>query len=121
MEYVCRRVEIGRSGSTPETMVKWEGAIPAPYMYFRTTSTVVHAELCGPEDIFTSRWSEVVACAITAGATVGIATIVASPETAVKAFEPAFRDCVAAKIGDYAGKIQVSLSTGLQPDQEWHR
>lgn len=122
MAHVCRRVEIGRSGFIPETMVKWEGSpIPAPYMYFRTTSTVAYAEICAPGDILDTSWNDVVSCAITAGETVGISTIIADPEATRGTFELAFKSCAVTKLGEHADRIQVSLSTGQQPNTDWHR
>jgi len=122
MAHVCRRVEIGRSGSTPETMVKWEGSpIPAPYMYFRTTSTVAYAEICAPGDLLNASWGDVVGCAIAAGETVGISLIIADPIATLATFELAFKSCAVAKIGGHADRIQVSLSTGQQPNKDWHR
>ena len=103
-------------------MVKWEGSpIPAPYMYFRTTSTVAYAEFCAPNDILDSVWTDVVACAIKVGETVGIATIVPDPDAVLGVFESAFKSCAVAKIGGHADRIQVSLSVRQQPNKDWHR
>lgn len=122
MAHVCRRVELGRSGSIPETMVKWEGSpIPIPYMYFRTSSMVAYAEFCAPDDLLNNAWNDVVSCAIAAGGAAGIAAIVAGPAAALPAFELAFKTCVVAKLGGRANEIQVSLSTQQQPNEDWHR
>jgi len=121
MSNACRQIELGRSGYLPESMVKWEGSpIPAPYMYYRTSSMVAYAELCAPEDLFDTFWSEVVSCAIAAGATVGVSVIVADPEAARPQFEGVFRSGMA-KIGERANEILVSLSARQQPNKEWHR
>jgi len=122
MAHVCRRVELGRSGSIPETMVKWEGSpIPIPYMYFRTSSMVAYAEFCAPDDLLNSAWNDIVSCAMAAGAAAGIAAIVAGPAAALAAFEVAFKPCVIAKLGGRANEVQVSLSTSQQPNEDWHR
>jgi hypothetical protein len=79
MSYTCRRIELGRHGSVPETMVNWEGSpIPTPYAYFRTTSLVAYAELCTPDNLGDAAWTEIVNCARNAGIAAGIATIVAA-------------------------------------------
>ena len=122
MSYACRQLELGRNGSIPETMVKWEGSpIPVPHMYFRTSSTVAYAEFCAPEDILENVWTDVVACAQTAGETVGIATITADSDAVLGEFESAFKSCIVAKLGGHADRIQVSLTVRQQPDKDWHR
>jgi hypothetical protein len=122
MPYVCRQLELGRSGSVPESMVKWEGTpIPAPHMYYRTLSTVAYAEFCAPGDILNSVWTDVVACAIRAAETVGIARIIADPDAVVGVFEAGFKSCLIAQHGGHAERIQVSLSVHQKPNKEWHR
>ena len=122
MPYVCRQIELGRSGFFPETMVKWEETpIPRPYMYLRILSTVAYAEFCAPQDILESAWSDIVACAITASGTIGITTIIAGPEKALAVFESEFRSCLVAKLGEQADTVQVSLSARQQPSKDWHR
>jgi hypothetical protein len=122
MNYICRRVELGRHGRVPETMVKWEGhPIPTPYMYFRTSSMVAYAEVCAPDNLGDEAWSEVLKCAGSAGIAAGIATIIAGPASALPVFESAFKSCLAGKVGELVQKIQVSLSTSQQPNEDWHR
>ena len=122
MSYVCRQIELGRSGSVPESMVKWEGTpIPAPFMYYRTSSIVAFAEFCAPSDILDSVWNEVVTCAMTAGKTVGIATIVKDPDASLGIFESAVKSCLVANVGGHADRIQVSLSVQQLPNKDWHR
>lgn len=122
MSYTCRRVELGKHGSVPETMVKWEGSpIPTPYAYFRTTSMVAYAELCTPNNLGDTAWTEIVNCARNAGIAAGIATIVAGPQAALPAFKSTFKGCVLGKLGEAAEQVQVSLSTLQQPNEDWHR
>ena len=122
MPYVCRQLELGRGGAVPESMVKWEGSpIPAPYMYYRTSSPVAYAEFCAPADILDNVWTDVVACAMTAGETVGVPAIIANPEAVIGVFESAFKSCLVAKLGGQAERFQVSLSVHQQPNKEWHR
>lgn len=122
MGYVCRQLELGRSGLTPESMVQWEGSpIPAPYMYFRTSSSVARAEFCAPEDILDSVWPDVVACATNASETVGLSTIISGPDGVLGEFVSAFKSCIIAKHGGHADRILVSLSVRHEPDKEWHR
>lgn len=122
MAHVCRRLELGRSGSIPETMVKWEGSpIPIPYMYFRTSSMVAFAEFCAPEDLLNTAWNDIVGCAMAAGGMAGIAAIVAGPAAALSAFELTFKPCAMAKLGERANEVQVSLSTSQQANEDWHR
>lgn len=102
--------------------MKWEGSpIPVPYTYFRTSSMTAFAEFCAPGDLLNSVWNDVVSCALTAGATAGIAAIVAGPEAATAAFELTFRPCIVAKVGARANEIQVSLSARQQSNEDWHR
>jgi len=122
MSYVCREIELGRSGSVPESMVKWEGSpIPAPYIYYRTSSSVAFADICAPGDILDSIWTDVVACAITVVEAVGVATVIKDPEAVLGVFESAFKACLVGKVGGHAELIQVSLSVRHMPDKDWHR
>lgn len=122
MSYVCREIELGRSGSVPESMVKWEGSpIPAPYIYYRTSSSVAFADICAPGDILSSIWTDVVACAITVVETVGVTTVIKDPDAVHGVFESAFKSCLVGKVGGHAELIQVSLSVRQLPDKDWHR
>jgi hypothetical protein len=122
MAHVCRRVEIGRSGSIPEVKVEWEGSpIPVPYMYFRTSSMFAYAEFCAPDDLLNSVWTDIMNCAMAAGVAAGIAAVVASPAAALPMFQAAFGPCITAKLGGRATEIQVSLSTEQKPIEDWHR
>ena len=121
MTYACRQTELGRNGFFPETKVQWEGTpIPRPYMYLRILSTVTFAEFCAPGDILDTAWDEIEACALTAGGAVGMTTIT-DPNTALTAFESAFKACLVEKLGRQADSVQVSLSRRLHPHQDWHR
>lgn len=121
MSYACRQIELGRNGSVPESMVKWEGSpIPAPYIYYRTSSTAAFAEICAPEDILSSIWDEVIACSQKAVESIGILAIIKDSEATLGVFESAFKSCLVAKIGGHAERIQVSLSVRQQPDKDWH-
>jgi hypothetical protein len=71
MAYVCRKIELGRSGSIPEVMVKWEGfPTPIPCTYFRTSSMVAYAEICAPDDLLNKAWNDIFICALTAAGAV---------------------------------------------------
>ena len=119
MPNVCRQIELGRSGSVPEVMIKWEGIVPVEY--HRTTSMVAYAELCGPEDVINGFWHDIVNCAIAAAAAAGLTIIIAGPSAAVPAFEDTFSPCIAAKINQNSSEIHVSLSTQQQPNEDWHK
>jgi hypothetical protein len=122
MAHVCRQIELGRSGSIPEVMVKWEGhPIPIPYAYFRTSSMVAYAEICAPDDLLNTSWNDIVNCALAAAGVAVIASIVASPAAALPAFQASFTPCVTAKLGARAGELQVALSTQQHPNGDWHR
>ncbi len=122
MSHACRQIELGRNGSVPESMVKWEGSpIPAPYIYYRTSSTAAFAEICAPEDILESIWDDVVACSKKVVESIGVLAIIEDPEANLGVFESAFKSCLVAKIGGHAERIQVSLSVRQQPDKDWHR
>ena len=122
MTHICRQTEIGRNGFFPETMVKWEGTpIPRPYMYLRILSMVTFAEFCAPGDILDKAWDDVVACAITAGGAVDLATLIADPNKTLAAFESAFKSYLAEKLGEQAESVQVSISRRLHPQKDWHR
>jgi hypothetical protein len=121
--HVCRQIEVDRYNSIPEVMIKWEGfPTPAPISYFRTSSMVTYAEVCGPDDLLNNSWHDIVNCALTA-ATATLATIPTtdgSPD-ALATFQAAFTPCATAKMGARAGEIQVALSTQQKPNEDWHR
>jgi hypothetical protein len=120
MAYVCRKIELGRSGSIPEVMVKWEGfPTPIPCTYFRTSSIVAYAEICAPDDLLNKAWNNVVIRALTAAG--AVATILAGPEAALPTFQAAFQPCLTAKLAGRAGEVKVALSTQQQPNEDWHR
>jgi hypothetical protein len=103
-------------------MVKWEGSpIPAPYIYYRTSSSVAFADICAPGDILDSIWTDVVSCAITVVEAVGVSTVIKDPEAVLGVFESAFKSCLVGKVGGHAELIQVSLSVRHLPDKDWHR
>ena len=122
MSYACRQLELGRSGLVGESKVKWEGSpIPAPYIYYRTSSTVAYAEFCASGDILEAHWGDIVAAAMVAAQAVGVERIADEPYTALTAFESTFQTVLAEKGVLQGGKILVSLSARQQPNKEWHR
>ncbi len=122
MSHVCRRIELGRVGSITETMIKWEGSpIPVPYMYFRTSSIRVYADICAPDDLLNSFWNDIVSCAGVAAGVATLAAIVAGPEAALPAFRASFDACLSGKVGDRLGEIQIALSAQQEPNEDWHR
>ena len=100
MPCVWRQFEIGRSES---------GAL-VPFM--------VYAKFYAPKDILNSAWSDIVSCAIIAGKTVGIRTIITDPDGALGIFDSVFKSCLVAKMGGHADRIEVSLSTRHQSVKE---
>ncbi len=96
MPCVCRQFEIGRS----------ESGTPYPFM--------VYAKFYAPKDILNGAWSDIVSCAITAGKTVGIRTIINDPDAALGIFESVFKSCLVAKMGGHADRIEVVLSARHQ-------
>lgn len=122
MGSTCRQIELGRSGSIPEVMVKWEGSpIPLPVTYYRTSSMVAYAEVCGPDDIITNSWNDIVGCALAAAGVATVAAIIAGPEAALPAFQASFVPCLTGKLQARAREIQVALSTQQKPNEDWHR
>ena len=122
MANVCRKVELGRHGSIPELKIKWEGSpIPTPKAFCRTSSLVVYAEFCAPDDLLDNAWNDIVNCAILAGVVAGIATIAASPAVALAAFEASFNPCIAGKLAGRANELHVALSSKQEPNEDWHR
>lgn len=119
MSEVCRSVEVGRHGSIPEVKVKWEGF--RPVVYTRTSSMVVDVELCGPDDLMDSLWSDIVKCALSSAVAAGIAAIVASPAAALPVFEAAFYPCITAVAAGRASQIKVGLSVQQKLNNDWHR
>ncbi|MGD9947206.1 MAG: hypothetical protein AB7U29_01860 [Desulfobulbus sp.] len=122
MSHTCRQLELGRIGMVAESKVKWEGSpIPAPYIYYRTSSTVAYAEFCAPGDMLDAHWAEIVASAMMATKAVGVEKIADEPYTALAAFESTFQTLLAEKGVVEGGKILISLSARQQPNKEWHR
>nr|WP_321465313.1 hypothetical protein [uncultured Desulfobulbus sp.] len=122
MSYACRQLELGRTGLVAESKVKWEGSpIPAPYIYYRTSSTVAYAEFCAPGDLLDAHWGDIVASAIMAAKAVGVDKIADEPYTTLAAFESSFQTLLAEAGVAEGGKILISLSARQQPNKEWHR
>jgi len=122
MSYACRQLELGRTGLVAESKVKWEGSpIPAPYFYYRTSSTVAYAEFCAPGDILEAHWSDIVTAAMVATKAVGVEKIADEPYTSLAAFTSSFHTLLAEKGVAEGGKILISLSARQQPNKEWHQ
>ncbi len=122
MSYACRQLELGRTGLVAESKVKWEGSpIPAPYVYYRTASTVAYAEFCAPGEVIEDHWADIVASAMMAAKGVGVDKIADEPYTALEAFTSHFQTNLAEKGVAEGGKILISLSARQQPNKEWHR
>lgn len=122
MSYACRQLELGRIGLIPESKVQWEGSpIPAPYVYYRTSSTVAYVELCAPGELLEAHWSDIVSAAVTAAKAVGIDKIVDEPYTTLTTFESSFQSLLVNNGVTEGGKILLTLSARQQPNNEWHR
>lgn len=119
MANICRTVEAGRHGSIPEFKVEWDGLIPVTY--HRTSSMVVDVELCGPDDLLDSIWSDISSCAISSAVAAGIAAIIASPPAALPTFEAAFYACIASAANERAEDIKVGLSVQQRPNGPWKK
>lgn len=122
MSYACRQLELGRTGLVAESKVKWEGSpLPAPYIYYRTSSTVAYAEFCAPGDMLDAHWGDIVASAMMAAQAIGVEKIADEPYTALAAFQSSFQTLLAEKGVEEGGTILISLSARQQPNKEWHR
>lgn len=122
MALACRQIELGRSSSIPEVMVKWEGSpVPTPRTYFRTSSMVAYAEVCGPEDALAQCWNDIVQCALVGSGVATLTAILAGPAAALPVFKASFTSCLAEKLKERAGEIQVALSTQQKPNEDWHQ
>ncbi len=114
----CRKVELGRHGSIPEIKVTWNGIVPTTHC--RTSSLVVYAEFCAPNDLLDSAWNDIVSCAIGAGVGAGIAALVATPASALPTFLAIFSPCIANKLEGRANELHVSLSMNQEANSDWH-
>jgi hypothetical protein len=128
MADICRRVEVGRHGSIPETKVEWEIQdvglgirTKVPVLYCRTSSLYVYAEICAPEEILDQFWDDITNCALVAAGVATIAVIVASPAAALPAFEGALVPCLEEKAVERISDIGVGLSTRQQANGPWDR
>ena len=123
MGYVCRQLELGRSGMVSESMVKWEGnVVPVvPHVYYRTISTAAYAEFCAPGDILEAHWPAVVAAAMSATEAVGLAKIAEDPDGALPAFQESFQDILTETRGVDGAKVLITLTARQQPNEDWHR
>src|SRR5260370_39269544 len=120
MPQVSRQVELGRSGSVPEVMVKWEGhPVPAPIVYHRTSSMVAYADINGPDDLLNDAWRDIVGCALSAAGAATLAAIIAGPVGALPAFKAVFSPCLVTKMEARAGEVQVALSTQQKANEDW--
>jgi hypothetical protein len=98
--------------------VKWKRGIPK--VEYRTSSMVVDAEFCAPDNLLDSAWNDIVNCAIMAGVSAGIASLVATPAAATGVFLAIFEPCVRDKLADRASELQAHLSVTQKPNEDWH-
>ncbi|WP_428390290.1 hypothetical protein [Lichenicoccus sp.] len=118
----CRQIELGRSDSIPEYMVKWEGSpIPHAVTYQRSSSMVAFAEICAPADLLNESWHDIITCSIAAAAAAGVALIIAGPEAATPAVNASFMPCLGAKLKGRAQEVQIALSTQQKSNNDWHK
>lgn len=120
MGEVCKSVEIGRHGNIPEFRTRFRGLLDT-YIETRRSAVIVEAQFCGPDDLLDNAWSDVVQCALGAAGVAGIATIVASPPSALPAFQAAFVSCITAKLPGRASEIRVGLGAEQRPVTDWTR
>jgi hypothetical protein len=115
MASICKQHKIGSTNGPRQTKVEWRNeppfGIPSPTLYCRDSVYAAYAELCGPDDIIDTMWSDVQTCAGVAASAATLAAIFASPAAALPAFETAFKACLAAKVAGRVDEIQVHLST----------
>ena len=102
MVYICRQFELGRVKLLPEIINDGEGTPTS-----RTFMT--YANFYAPNDILINAWNDIVACAIIAGKTVGIISIIINPVEALGIFECTFKSCLIARQGGHSERIHVSL------------
>ena len=111
MPCTCRQFELGRIKPLLEASFDRGGtSSPCPF--------VAYAKFCAPKDILNSAWSDIVACSIIAGKTVGIRTIISNPAAVLGIFESTFKSCLVARLGGHADRIQVSLGTRQLSDKD---
>ncbi len=114
MAQVCREEELGWTKGIRQTKLVWTNdgflGTPSPTLYCRDTRYTAYAELCGPDDILNTLWSDVQSCVQTALVASALTSIFASPAAATPAFEATFKGCLIAKIGDRINEIGVHLT-----------
>ena len=118
MTDVCRSIELGRHGSIPEVKTEWE---PAPILYFRTSSIVVSAEVCAPNDLLDQVWEGIQDCSRNALGAATLTALATGPAAAIPVFTASFKTCAVAKLGEVAQKIKVSISSVQKANEDWHR
>lgn len=111
MPCICRQFEFGLVSLLPETINDREGT-PVP------RSFMAYANFYAPKDILISAWNDIVACAIIAGKTVGIISIITNPVAALGIFECTFKSCLIARLGGHSERIHVSLGARQSQDHE---
>ena len=117
MTDICRKIELGRHGSIPEVKVEWT----PPAIYYRTSSLVVNAEICAPEELLDQAWAAVQECTLTALGVATLAGLATGPAAAIPLFQSSFKTCVLAKIGDLAKDIKSAISTEQKANEDWHK
>lgn len=122
MGYVCRQLELGRTGMISESKVKWEGSVipVVPHIYYRTISTAAYAEFCAPGDVLEGHWPAVVAAAMAATEAVGLSKITENPTAALLDFSTSFQSLLTETTGIDSGKVNITLTTCQQPNEDWH-
>jgi len=110
---ICRQFEFGWVSLLPETINDSEGTpTPRPFM--------AYANFYAPEDILVSAWNDIVPCAIIAGKTVGIVSIITNPVASLGIFECTFKSCLIARLGWHSDRINVSIGALQLYDQITH-
>ena len=68
MDYVFKKVELGRRTLNHEWKVEWTCDIsPTPVLYIRKLSMVAYAEVCGAEEVVNNHWPRIANAAVAAG------------------------------------------------------
>jgi RNA polymerase sigma factor (sigma-70 family) len=121
MDFVLKRLELGRQGTGPEWKVEWSGAtLPEPILHVRKLSMVAYAEICGPEEIINAYWPQITNAAIAAGVAAGIATIIVTPTAALSVFRSEFSKQLGGKMRkEVTESIRVALSAQQEPNGPW--
>lgn len=120
VDYVFKKVELGRRTLNHEWKVEWTCDVPpTPMLFIRKVSMVAYAEVCGAEELVNNLWPRIANATVAAGVAAGIATILATPSAALPIFRAEFKKHFQGKGADLGPDISVALSSQLEPNGPW--